>query len=107
MKRFYEDGTGKIKMEQKEKHPARKILEQGGWIDEDSFELMLREEAEDNRMSARHSPPITHENISTKTSMCFALLRAFSMSLAPRYCEVIIAPPVANAEKSWMTRLFI
>ena len=75
MKRFYEDGTGKIKMEQKEKHPARKILEQGVWIDEDSFELMLREEAEDNRMSTLES---IEENLIQVNKTLYAILKYIS-----------------------------
>ena len=43
---------------------------------------------------------MTSENTSTITSMCLALFFADSMFLAPRNCEVIIVPPVANAEKS-------
>lgn len=75
MKRFYEDGTGKIKMEQKEKHPARKILEQGGWIAEESFELMLRAEAEENRMSTLES---IEENLIQVNKTLYAILKHIS-----------------------------
>ena len=50
MERFWGDSNMVIK--QKEKHPTREILEKGGVVDGESFELMLREEAEENKMSA-------------------------------------------------------
>ena len=50
MDRFWGDSNMVIR--QKEKHPTREILEKGGVVDGESFELMLREEAEENKMSA-------------------------------------------------------
>ena len=75
MKRFYEDGTSEIKTEHKEKHPTRRILEQGGFVDEDSFELMLREEAEDNRMSTLES---IEENLIQVNKTLYAILKYIS-----------------------------
>ena len=53
MKRIYADSE--MKVEPKEKHPTRKILEQGGLVSDEDFEIMLREEAEQNQMEALES----------------------------------------------------
>lgn len=75
MKRFYTDGEGVIKIKHNEKHPTRRILEQGGFVDEDSFELMLREEAEDNRMSTLES---IEENLIQVNKTLYAILKYIS-----------------------------
>lgn len=53
MKRFFGDSNMVVKL--KEKHPTREILEKGGLVDGESFEMMLREEAHDNKMSTLES----------------------------------------------------
>lgn len=75
MKIFYTDGEGVMEIKHNEKHPTRRILEQGGFVDEESFELMLREEAKQNRMDTLES---IEENLIQVNKTLYAILKHIS-----------------------------
>lgn len=75
MKRFYIDGKGVMEIKHNEKHPTRRILEQGSFVDEESFEIMLREEAKQNRMDALEA---IEENLIQVNKTLYAILKHIS-----------------------------
>lgn len=74
MKRVY-DGTSNMNVSDKEKHPTRKILEQGGVVDGEDFEMMLREEAKLNKMDTLES---IEENLIQLNRTMYEILKAIS-----------------------------
>lgn len=74
MKRLYKDG-GEMILEKKKKHPTREILEKGGIVDGEDFELMLIEEAEVNRMEILES---IEENLIQLNKTTYEILRVIS-----------------------------
>lgn len=53
MRRLYADG--KMIESSKKKHPTREILEKGGIVSGEEFEIMLREEAKQNQLDVLES----------------------------------------------------
>lgn len=73
MKRIYADSE--MRVISKEKHPTRKILEKGGLIDGKDFEIMLREEAEQNKMETLES---IEENLIQLNKTMYEILKILS-----------------------------
>ena len=59
----------------KEKHPTHKILEKGRLIDGEDFEIMLREEAEQNQMEALET---IEENLIQLNKTMYEILKILS-----------------------------